>query len=61
MGDTIACPECGEEVESTAELEEAHRHEVPEFDADEDGEVSLYGNADLYLCKSCKTPLGVER
>jgi hypothetical protein len=61
MGDTITCTECGDEVESMAELEESHRHEVPEFDEDEDGGFHLYGNRDLFLCKNCKNPLGIRR
>ena len=44
-----------------AELEESHRHEVPEFDEDEDGGFHLYGNRDLFLCKNCKNPLGIRR
>jgi len=61
MGDTITCPECGDEAESMEELAEAHKHEVPEFDVDEDDGFDLYGNKDLFLCKSCKNPLGVRR
>lgn len=61
MGDTITCPECGDEAESIEELEEAHKHEVPTFDVDEDGEFTVYGNNDLYMCKNCKNPLGTSR
>ena len=57
MGDTITCPECGDEAESMEEVKKAHKREVPEFEADDDG-VNLYGNKDLYLSKS---PLGVRR
>ncbi|MES3517316.1 MAG: hypothetical protein PPP58_06600 [Natronomonas sp.] len=61
MGDTITCPECGDEAESMEELEAAHKREIPEFDADEDGEFNLFGKKDLFLCKSCRNPLGVRR
>jgi len=61
MGENITCPECGDEVESMEDLEKAHKHEVPEFDVEEDGGFKLYGNRDLYLCKNCKSHLGVRR
>lgn len=61
MGDTITCPECGDEAESMEELDEAHKHEVPEFEVEENGEFSLYENNDLFLCKNCKNPLGMRR
>lgn len=60
MGDTITCEECGDEVESMEDLEEAHKDEVPEFEVHE-GEFKVYGNNDLYRCKSCKNPLGTHR
>ena len=61
MSDTIVCPECDDEAESMAELSEAHQHEVPEFDVDEDGGFNLHENKDLFLCKSCKNPLGIRQ
>lgn len=43
------------------ELDKAHKHEVPEFEVEEDGGFSLYENKDLFLCKNCKNPLGMRR
>ncbi len=61
MSDTITCPECGDEAETMEELNEAHQHDVPEFEEDEDGGLHLFENKDLFLCKNCKNPLGVRR
>lgn len=59
MGDTLTCPECGNEAESIEELESEHG--VPEVEVQDDGSVSLFENHDLFLCKGCKAPLGFER
>ncbi|MEF8812229.1 MAG: hypothetical protein V5A55_00175 [Halovenus sp.] len=59
MGDTLSCPECGEEVESAEELET--QHDVPEVEVDDDGSLTLFENNDLFLCKNCKKPLGMPR
>jgi len=59
MGDSIACPECGAEVDSIEELEA--EHEVTELEANDDGSINLFENRDLFLCKDCKKPLGVGR
>ena len=61
MSDTITCSECGDKAESMEELNTAHKHEVPEFEEDADGGFDLFENKDLFLCKSCKNPLGVRR
>jgi hypothetical protein len=52
------CPECGNEIESTADLE---RTEVPEIETDDNNEFSLHDNRDLFLCSGCKKPMGVGR
>jgi hypothetical protein len=54
----MECPDCGTEIESTADLEQT---EVAEVETDDDGSFELYGNEDLYLCNGCKKPLGVGR
>jgi len=59
MGDTLSCPECGEEVDSEEQLE--REHDVPEVEIDDDGGVTLFENRDLFLCKNCKKPLGMSR
>ena len=59
MGDTVTCPECGETVDSVEQLET--NHAVPEIEENDDGSVSLFENSDLFLCKNCKSPLGVRR
>lgn len=56
MGDTLTCPECGNEAESIEELDA--EHEVPEVDVQDDGSISLFENHDLFLCEGCKAPLG---
>ena len=56
MADTLACPECGTEVESADDLETGSS--VPEVETTEDGGVRLFRNRDLFLCKNCKKPLG---
>jgi hypothetical protein len=59
MGDTITCPECGETVDSVEQLET--EHDVPGVEENDDGSISLFGNDDLFLCKNCKSPLGIRR
>lgn len=59
MTDTLSCPECEEEIESTDELEDGG--EVAEIEADDDGSITLFENRDLFLCKNCKKPLGMSR
>jgi hypothetical protein len=56
MGDTLTCPECGNEAESIEELDA--EHEVLEVDVQDDGSISLFENRDLFLCEGCKAPLG---
>jgi len=56
MTDELTCTECGADIESADDLD---RQEIDELEVDQDGSFSLYGNNDLYLCKSCKKPLGV--
>lgn len=58
MADTLTCDDCGHEAESTDDLETT---EVPQVEADEGGAFNVYENNDLYLCKGCKKPLGVDR
>lgn len=58
MADTVHCPNCETEIESTDDLE---RVEAPEVEPDGDGGFSLYGNNDLFLCQGCKEPMGVGR
>jgi len=59
MTDTLSCPECEKEIESTDDLEEGG--EIAEIETDDDGSVSLFENHDLFLCEGCKKPLGVSR
>jgi hypothetical protein len=59
MADSLSCPECGNEVESTDELEAGH--DVSEIEMEDDGSISVYEKRDLFLCKDCKNPLGVSR
>lgn len=59
MGDTLHCPDCETEIDSADDLETSS--DVPEVDVEEDGSFSLFENRDLFLCKSCKRPLGVGR
>jgi hypothetical protein len=58
MADKLTCPGCGETVESAEHLEKAH--DVPEVQI-KDGEIHLYENRNLFMCKSCKKPLGVGK
>lgn len=58
MADKLTCSECNKQIESADELE---RQETNEIEVEDDGSFSLYGNDDLFLCKSCKKPLGVGR
>jgi len=60
MADELACPDCGNVIESTDDLEAGD--EVTEIETE--GEtVSPYTDktGDLYLCTGCKRPLGFER
>ena len=60
MPDTLTCPDCEREIESTEDLEESET--VTEIETD--GEtVSPYKDktGDLFLCAGCKRPLGFER
>lgn len=59
MSDTLSCPECDEEIESTDQLETGEQ--VPEIEEDDDGSLTLFQNHDLFLCKNCKKPLGMSR
>ncbi|MEF8826991.1 MAG: hypothetical protein V5A27_11745 [Halapricum sp.] len=59
MGDTLTCPECGNEIESMEHLETAH--EVTEVEPQEDGSFNLFEKNDLFLCKNCRKPLGVGK
>jgi uncharacterized protein with PIN domain len=56
-GDSIQCPECGETIES---LDQMDSEEVREVEPKPKGGIG-YGKAtqNLYLCKSCRKPLGV--
>ena len=59
MADTLTCPDCEREIESTDDLEESA--EITEIETD--GEtVSPYRDTtgDLFLCRACKRPLGFE-
>jgi hypothetical protein len=57
MSDTLTCSECGNEIESTDDLE---HEEVREMEVDEDdSSFSLYESSDLYLCEGCRNPMGV--
>ena len=59
MADTLTCPDCEREIESTEDLEKSAT--VTEIETD--GEtVSPYrdNTGDLFLCKACKRPLGFE-
>jgi DNA-directed RNA polymerase subunit RPC12/RpoP len=55
--DHITCPECGEEIGSTDEMDV---EEVQEIRSKPRGGIG-YGDAtrNLYLCKNCRKPLGV--
>ena len=60
MLDTMTCPDCGTDIESTDDLEESE--ELTEIETD--GEtVSPYRDktGDLFLCSGCKRPLGFRR
>ena len=58
MGDSVTCPDCGAEIESTDGLEAGPN--VAEIEAGEDGSISVYRNRDLFLCKQCKNVVGVS-
>ena len=55
MGEGIPCPNCGDQLESTDDLEKT---EISQIETEEDGSFHLFGNDDLFLCKGCKNPLG---
>ena len=57
MSDTLHCPDCDKEIDSTEDLD---TEQVPEVEGDEHS-VSLFENRDLFLCKGCGKPLGVGR
>jgi len=60
MAETLTCPDCDKEIETTADLEESE--EITEIETD--GEtVSPYADktGNLFLCGGCKRPLGFER
>lgn len=60
MADTLTCPDCEKEIETTDDLEAAE--ELTEIERD-GGTVSPYQDktGDLFLCGGCKRPLGFER
>ena len=58
MSETLSCPDCGEEIESAADLEVEGA--VTEIETD-DGGIHLFENRDLFRCKGCRKPLGVGR
>jgi len=60
MADTLTCPDCDREIESTEDIEKSE--EITEIET-EGGTVSPYrdGTGDLFLCGGCKRPLGFER
>ena len=58
MADSFSCPECGKQVEPSDDLTE---QKIDEVDVEDEGKITLYGNRDLFLCKECKTPMGVGR
>ncbi len=58
MADEMSCPECGADVETTDDLEEAGT--VEELEPKADGTFEFYGNKrDLFRCADCRKPLGV--
>lgn len=59
MSDTLECPGCGSRIESGEALEATT--EVAEVEVAADDSIQLFGNRDLFMCKSCKKPLGVAR
>lgn len=59
MGDSLQCPECGQETETADDLDRDRA--VPEVEMDDDRSIHLFENRDLFLCKNCKNPLGVSR
>jgi predicted RNA-binding Zn-ribbon protein involved in translation (DUF1610 family) len=57
MSGPVSCPQCGETIESTDDLEAEETHEL---DVDEDGSVSVYSdNGTFYRCRACRGALGV--
>ena len=59
MTESLFCPECEKEIESTDDLEEGG--EITEIETEDDGAVTLFENHDLFLCEGCKRPLGTSR
>jgi len=60
MPDTLTCPDCGDDIETTDDLEASE--EITEIETEGDS-VSPYRDStgDLFLCAGCKRPLGFER
>ena len=60
MAEELTCPDCGKEIESTDDIEEAE--ELTEIKTDGKG-VSPYRDktGNMFLCKGCKRPLGFKR
>jgi len=60
MPDTLTCPDCGDDIETTDDLEASE--EITEIETEGDS-VSPYRDetGDLFLCAGCKRPLGFER
>jgi len=56
----MTCPDCGNDIESTDDLEESE--ELTEIETD-GKTVSPYRDktGDLFLCGGCKRPLGFRR
>ncbi|WP_142861090.1 hypothetical protein [Salinigranum halophilum] len=56
---SIQCPECGETIESTDQMDV---EEVREVTSKPQGGIG-YGEAtqNLYLCANCRKPLGIGR
>jgi len=59
MEGSLTCSECGNEVESTDDLEVEEG--IAEIEVGRDGSVTLFENHDLFLCKGCKNPLGFRK
>jgi hypothetical protein len=57
--DTIECPDCGAEIDSEDQVDV---QEVSEIESKPRGGIGYgSGTNNLFLCKSCKNPLGVGR
>jgi len=54
---SLTCPQCGETVESTDDLEE---DEFMELEIGEGGAISVYGSEQtFYRCRACRKAMGV--